>query len=449
MQSRKSDQSLRTDAERGGLNAESLIQDVKFGIRLLRNSPGFTFVAVLTLALGIGANTAVFSAIDTVLLQPLPYPHPEQLLLVSEALPKLGGDDVGVAAGEYLDYRDRNHSFAQAAAYENDGFNLTGTGTPLHINADRATASLFPLLGVRPIVGRTFTDEETRQGADNVVVVSHDLWQRQYGGDFGVLGKTIKLDEKPYSIIGVMPASFRFPSDSAPASERVQLWMPLDFSPDQIQDRLREFGIHFIGRLKPGVSTAQAQQDIQSIAEGFMQEHRDLYSGTLRVVPRTLAYAAHSVSKTKPLLLLLMAAVACVLLIACANVANLLLARASHRSREMAIRAAIGAPRRRLMAQCLVESSLLALLGGMSGVVLAWILVGGLRHFGPANLGRLQDVTLHPAALAFTLLVSNCRGGARACDARPPDPPGNRRDRDCTGAAYWRQLAAQKLRARA
>jgi predicted permease len=406
MQPRKSNQPWRTHAERGGFNGESLIQDVKFGMRLLRNSPGFTLVAVLTLALGIGVNTAVFSAVDTVLLRPLPYVHPEQLVLVSEVLPKSGGDDVGVAAGEYLDYRDRNRSFAQVAAYQNDGFNLTGSGTPLRIHADRASASLFPLLGVRPTVGRTFTDEEARQGAAAVVVISHDLWQRQYGCDFEVLGKTIKLDEKPYTIIGVMPASFRFPSDSAPASERVQVWVPLDFSPDLIQDRLREFGIHFIGRLKPGTTTAQAQQDIQSIADGFMQEHSDLYSGTLHVVPRTFAYAAQSVSKTKPLLLLLMAAVVCVLLIACANVANLLLARASHRSREMAIRAAIGAARPRLMAQCLVESSLLALLGGTSGVLLAWMLVAGLRLFGPASLGRLQDVRLDPAALAFTLLVS-------------------------------------------
>jgi putative ABC transport system permease protein len=175
MQPRQSDRSLRIYSSRDGFTAESLIQDVTFGMRLLRNSPGFTLVAVLTLALGIGANTAVFSAVDTVLLRPLPYVHPEQLLLVSEVLPKLGGDDVGVAAGEYLDYRDRNRSFAQAAAYQNDGFNLTGAGTPLRINADRATASLFPLLGVRPIVGRTFTDEETRQGADAVVVISHDL----------------------------------------------------------------------------------------------------------------------------------------------------------------------------------------------------------------------------------------------------------------------------------
>jgi predicted permease len=385
---------------------ETLWQDLGFAARMLRKTPGFTSIAVLTLALGIGANTAVFSAIDTVLLQPLPYAHPEQLMLISESIPKLGGDDVGVAAGEYLDYRDRNRSFAQAGAYQNDGFNLSGAGEPLRITATRATASLFPLLGVRPILGRTFIDEESRPGADAVVVISCDLWLRQYGGDAGVLGKTIKLDEKPYSIIGVMPASFRFPSDSGPASERVELWVPLSFSPDQIQDRLREFGIHFIGRLKPGITEAQAQQDVQNVAEGFMREHRDVYSGTLHVVPHTYGYAAHSVSKTRPLLMLLMAAVACVLLIACANVANLLLARTSHRSREMAIRAAIGAGRQRLIAQCLVESLLLALMGGIAGVLLAWILIVELRHFGPTNLGRLQDFTLHPVALGFTVLVS-------------------------------------------
>jgi predicted permease len=385
---------------------ETFWQDVRFGLRMLRKNPGFTATAILTLTLGIGTNTAVFSAINTALLQPLPYAHPEQLMLISESLPKLGGDDVGVAAGEYLDYRNRNRSFAQAAAYQNDGFNLTGAGEPLRVTANRATASLFPLLAVRPILGRAFTDEESRPGADAVAVISYDLWQRHYGGDSGVLAKTIKLDEKAYAIIGVMPASFRFPSDSAPASERVQLWVPLSFSADLIQDRLREFGIHFIGRLKPGVTEAQAQQDVESVAEGFMQEHRDLYSGTLRVVPRTFGYAAHNVSKTRPLLMLLMAAVACVLFIACANVANLLLARSSHRGREMAIRAAVGAARQRLMAQCLVESALLGVMGGITGVLLAWILIVELRHFGPANLGRLQDVTLHPVALGFTVVVS-------------------------------------------
>ena len=166
-----------------------------------------------------------------------------------------------MAAGEYVDYRDRNRSFEKVAAYQNDGFNLTGAGTPLRANADRASAELFPVLGVTPILGRTFSDEESRPGADNVVVLSHDLWQRQYGSDPGILGRTLKLDEKSYTVIGVMPASFRFPSDSVPLSERVQLWVPLAFSQDQLGDRLREFGIYFIGRLRPGVTVTQAAQD--------------------------------------------------------------------------------------------------------------------------------------------------------------------------------------------
>ena len=390
---------------------------------MLRKSPGFTSVAVITLAVGIGANTAVFSAIDAILLQPLPYVHPEQLMLVSESVPAMGGgDDNGVAAGEYLDYRDRNHSFAKTAAYQNDGFNLTGAGAPLRVNASRATTSLFSLLGVRPILGRTFTDEESQPGGDNVVVISYGLWQRQYGGDFRVIGQSIKLDERPYSIIGVMPESFRFPSDSTPANERVELWVPLSFTPDQIQDRLREFGTYFIGRLKTGVTEAQAQQDIEAVADGFMQEHRDLYSGTIRVVPHTFSYSAHHLSKVRPLLLLLMAAVACVLLIACANVANLLLARASHRTREMAIRAAIGAARQRLLAQCLIESLLLALLGGITGVLLAWVLILELRHFGPASLARLRDIALHPAALGFTLLAWISTAHLSAKDYSPRAP---------------------------
>lgn len=395
------------------LQLETLLQDLRFAGRLLRKNIGFSAVALLTLVLGIGPTTAVFSVVDTILLSRLPYLHPDQLVLVSETVPNVGQTSnphdenyLGVAAAEYLDYRDRNRSFSQVAAYQDDGFNLTGAATPLRITAERATPSLFPLLGVSPAIGRTFSDQEAQPGADRVVVLTHDLWQNQYGSDPAIVGTTVKLDEKSYTVIGVMPASFRFPSDSVPASERVQLWVPLSFTPDQISDRLREFGTHLIGRLKTGVSVAQAQADMRTIADGFMREHADLYSGTLHVVPHAFAYSGYSVAKVRPLIMLLIAAVACVLLITCANVANLLLARATRRSREMAIRAAIGAQRGRLVRQCLIESGLLSLIGGLAGVVLAFALLAALRHFGPANLARLQDVRLHWIAAAFTLALS-------------------------------------------
>jgi putative ABC transport system permease protein len=384
---------------------EDFLQDVRYGLRMLVKNPGFTAVAVVTLALGIGANTAVFSLLDTILLRPLPYRNPEQLVVVSETVPQMGGEtEVGVAAGEYLDYRDRNRSFVLTAAYEAAGFNLTGEGTPLRVNAAAVTASVFSLLGVPPRLGRTFTADEERLGSTPVAVLSFPLWQNHYGADRGILGKTIKLDEKPYLVVGVMPPSFKFPSDGAPLSERADLWVPEVFTPDRVQDRLREFGVGFIGRLKPGVSEPQAQADVSSVAAGFMQQYQ--YSGTVRVVPHVHPFAAYAVEKARPLVMLLMAAVACVLLIACANVANLLLARGSYRSHEMAIRSAVGAARPRLLRQCLVESLLLALCGAGIGFELAVLLVGGVRTFGPADVPRLQEVAVDPSALLFTVVLS-------------------------------------------
>ena len=201
-------------------------------------------------------------------------------------------------------------------------------------------------------MGRAFTSEEDRSGSDNVVELSYSLWQNQYHGDPNILGQTIKLDEKPYTVIGVMPPSFHFPFDGKPFSERADLWLPIGFSPTVLapQNRVMEFGVGLIGRLKPGVTREQAQQDVQHIADVFQQAHPDSYSATVRVTPRVYAFSAHTVDKARPLVLLLSAAVICVLLIACANVANLLLARASVRSREMAIRSAVGAARRSVAA---------------------------------------------------------------------------------------------------
>ncbi len=394
--------------ERRGLPfLETLLQDIRYGLRMLAKSPAFTSVAVFTLALGIGANTVVFSIVDSVLLRPLPYGHPEQLYIVSESLPHLGGtEEVGVSAAEYFDYRDRNRSFSQVAAYETQGFNLTGEGTPLRVQAAALSASAFPLLGVKPILGQVFIAEDDRFGGGSVVVLSHSLWERHFGGDPHILGKSIKLDERLYTVVAVMPASFQFPSDGAPRSERADVWVPEAFSPDRLKDRVREFGVGFIGRLKPGVTPEQARSDIESVAVGFMRQYPESYAGTVRVEPRIHALATHAVEKARPLVVLLMAAVACVMLIACANVANLLLARASLRTREMAVRSAVGASRTRLLHQCVIESLLLSALGAASGVLLSQALLDGLRRFGPSNLPRLQDVTLSPIVLLFTFVIS-------------------------------------------
>ena len=385
---------------------ENFSRDLRLGIRMLGKNSGFTLVAVITLALGIGANTAVFSLVNAVLIRRLPYRDPEQLVLLTETLPQLGANEVGVAAGEYLDYRDQNRCFSQTAAYETAGFNLTGDGIPLRVQAARVSASAFSLLGVNAQLGRTFTDEEDRDGAPGVAVISDSLWRNHYSGSQGVLGKTIRLDEKPFTIIGVMPASFQFPFDGAPISDRADLWVPIAFSSDRFADRVREFGIGVIGRLKQGVTSALAQQDILRIADNFMRDHPESYAGTVRVSPRTFPFAGHVVEKIRPLVWLLESAVACVLLIACANVANLLMAKARSRRREMAIRSAVGAARGRLLSQCLVESFLLSLLGAGVGLALSLLMISAARQFGPSSLPQLQDVSLDPAALAFTLILS-------------------------------------------
>ena len=383
---------------------ETLVQDFRYGWRMLRKNPGFTAVAVLTLALGIGACTAIFSVVDTVLLRPLPYHQADQLVTVTETLPKMGTDEIGVAAGEYQDYRDQNRSFSAVAAYQSTGFNLTGAGQPLRINAAKISASAFPLLKVSPELGRTFTEDEDRTG--KVVVLSHALWQRSYSSDPNVLGKIFKLDEQPYTVIGVMPASFRFPFDGAPLSEMADVWVPIAFDAVLLspENRTREFGVGLIARLKPGVTLPQAQQDVQNIASAFMQQYG--YSGTILVAPKAYPFARHATEKARPLIWLLTLAVGCVFLIACANVANLLLARASQRHHEMAVRSAIGANRIRVLRQCLVESVLLALTGAAIGIGFAQACIFGLQHFGPADVPRLHGLALHPVALVFTLAVS-------------------------------------------
>ncbi|HET9698907.1 MAG TPA: ABC transporter permease [Terriglobales bacterium] len=387
---------------------ESIGADVKFSLRQLRKSPGFTAVAILTLALGIGASTAVFSLFDAVVLRPLPYAEPDRLLLVSETVPKLGADEIGVSAQEAIDYTSRSQSFAETGVFEKEGFNLTGAERPLRINAAAVSPSVFSVLRVAPSLGRIFTADEARAGAPHVAVISASLWRNLYHSDPHIVGRPVKLDEAPYTIIGVMPSSFQFPFDGDPLSERADLWVPLVFSPVVLDpsNRVMEFGVGVIARLKPGVSTEQGRAGFTQIAQAFQAEHPDVYANNLHVEAHVYPFAGYSVRKTRPVVILLVGAVICVLLIACSNVANLLLARANHRGREMAIRSALGARRARLLRQCLIEALVLSLAGAVPGLLLAGAILAGLRTWGPSNISRLHDAAVNPLALLFALGLS-------------------------------------------
>ncbi len=386
--------------------------DMRYAFRQFRKSRVFAITAMLTLGLGIGANTAVFSLIDTVLLHPLPYQDPGKIVLITETVRQTESNEVGVSVQEARDYASNNRTFTQMAMFESEGFDLTGNGAPMRVNAAKVSESAFPLLGVSPALGRTFTEKENLYGSSNVAVVSWSLWKNRFGGNANVLGSIIRLNETPYEVIGVMPASFRFPFDGKPFSEMADIWVPEAFSPQRLDPsrRVAEFGVGLIGRMKPGVTIETARADIASVAERFQREHPDVYSGATRVYPKVFSFAAYSMTRARALTVLLGCAVALVLLICCANVSNLLLARASRRASEMAVRAAIGATRTRLICQCIVENLALSLCGGTAGVMLAAGIQAGLRNWGPRDVPRLHEIHLNWLVLAFAFLLSIATG---------------------------------------
>ena len=389
---------------------ESLWLDLKYGFRMLVRTPSFTLVAVGVLAVGIAAGTAIFSVVNAVLLKPLPYTDPDRLLLVQESLPKLYMRTNAVSAAEYWDYKEGNEVFSNIACFAIENLNLTGQGEATRIQVARVSASLFPLLGVPPRLGRTFTDDEDRPGAGNVILISERLWRSRFGSDAEIAGRSMKLDEKAYTIIGVMPARFQYPSTDSTFSDAVDLWVPLAMTDQEKKGRANSFDYGVIGRLKPGVSIEQARSDVQAIAARMQLAHPNVYKGNVEIVADVISLEQQIVKPVRKILLILFGAVGLVLLVGCANVANLLLARSQARVKEMAIRTAVGASSRRLIRQLLTESLLLALLGGGLGILLASWAVDLIVRFGPGNLPRLLEVSLDLRVLLFTIAVSILTG---------------------------------------
>jgi len=380
---------------------QDFVQDLLYGARMLRQAPGFTAVAVVTLALGIGANAAIFSIVDAVLLRPLPYPDPDQLVRIFDVPEKRPDALSAISYRDFTECRGHNRVFSEMAGNAFHDLTLTGAGEPFIVNAASVTPEIFPLLNAQPLVGRTLLPGDGKPGAAAVAVLSENLWRSRFGSSPDLVGQSIALDMRSFTVVGILPASFRYPDGAARQDVWISVMQDPLFGPLTSQPRVRLFGV--IGRLKPGISAAKAQAEMDTLGARLAKEFPAEDAGlAIRLEP----YRQVLVRNVKPALLILLGAVGLVLLMGCANIANLLLSRATSRGKEIALRSALGASRARLVRQLLTESGLLGLLGGVTGVLLAACAVRGFQPWLPSDVVRISSIYVGGPVLVFALFLS-------------------------------------------